>query len=233
MTPIASAERLSWQAGCLAAAVVLLSGCKDPPARPVATSDPDPAATTAPPFVPPAATSQPLESNRVEAADLHHVDPAEITAQARKIALGFDDHAVLVSITVREPSTGGTVDIAGSAGISYEFQWRYLDESKGLVEGGLVATARGGVFQLMELRSAPAFVGAKSDHPDPGPDPRCSARDAWKTAVAEGFPGATASIRYAAQAPGRAGQPYVWSFQVPGDDKVHRDVDGASCAARK
>ena len=222
-------ERLSLWAGCLAAAVVL-SGCKDRPAPPVDTPDPDP---TPAPFVPPAPSSQPIASNRIDLPDLHHADPADMTAQARKIALAFDPNAVLVSITVREPATSGTVDVGGSAGVSYEFQWKYLNEAQGAVEGGLVVTARAGVFQLMEMKNAPLFLGPKTDHPDPGPDPRCNMRDAWKAAVAAGLPATmSASIKYAAQAPGRAGQPYVWTFRVAGHEDQHRDIDGATCAVR-
>jgi hypothetical protein len=236
MSPTAHAERLSWQAGCIAAAV-LLSGCKDPPAPPADLSVLDPPAVE-PPAVsvapsaasvePPATSSRPRPSHHVDAPDLHHVDPAEIAAQARKIALDFEERAVLVSITVSEPMPGGTVDVAGSGGISYEYQWRYMDNTKGVVEGGLVATATTGIFQLREKKHAKLFVGARNDHPDPGPDPRCSLRDAWKAAVTAGLPAAAAvAVKYAAEPPGHAGQPYVWTFQAPGHDHV---IDGATCA---
>ena len=153
-----------------------------------------------------------------------------VAGQARKIALGWDEHAELVRITIPEVATGGTVDITGSNAIVFDFQWRYMDDSKGVVEGGLVATARVGMFQLREKKHAKLFVGTKADHPDPGPDPRCSLRDAWKAAVTAGLPaGGTVSVKYAAEPPGHAGLPYVWMFKAAGHEHM---IDGATCGAR-
>jgi hypothetical protein len=93
------------------------------------------------------------------------------------------------------------VDVTGTSGVTYDFQWGYLDKTqppgRDKVEGGLRISARGGRFQVMDVGHATMLWGPSSHRPDPAPDPRCSGRDAWKVAVGSGLPdNAVTSMRY-------------------------------------
>lgn len=171
----------------------------------------------------------------IHAADLTRVDPVELLPQAREIALGNDKHAVLTRIFATKGVTAGTVDVSGDSGVTFEFEWLYLDKSRppgsDKVENGLWISARRGRFSVMELHHAFALSRPKERRPDPAPAPRCSARDAWKAAVRSGVPAnAVASMRYepAAFPPGPG--PFAWTFRVEGHDELKREVDGTTCA---
>lgn len=227
--------------GALACVVGCSRASNDSPAS--GSPTPPPVATTyEAPRPPPPAAPKPNEEPRspfheglaIQAADPTHVDPVEMLQQARKIALGLDEHAVLTSISALKGMTAGTVDVTGDEGVTYQFEWLYFDKSRppgsDKVENGLWISARRGRFSVTELHRAIA-LSRPTYHPDPGPTPRCSARDAWMVAVRSGMPeNAVASMRYAAAFPGGPGQPYVWDFRVDGHDELRREINGATCA---
>lgn len=172
------------------------------------------------------------DGEAIQATDLAHVDPAALLPQARRIAIRIDEHATLTSIFTRTGVRGGTVDLTGDGRVTYEFEWLYLDKSRppgdDKVENGLWITAEHGLFSVMELHHASALSRPKALRSEPGPDPRCSGRDAWKAAAGNGVPeNAVASLRYA---PAFLGGPYVWDLRVEGHDDLRRYLDGATCA---
>lgn len=174
----------------------------------------------------------------VVAEDLTRVDPVEIIAQARKIAASEDENAILVSVYANHGVSAGTVDATGDDGVTFDFQWSYLDRAKppgaDKVEGGLWISARKGRFQIMRLSHATALMLQRERWPDPAPDPRCSARAAWKAALKSGVPeNAVASMRYGAEFPGGPGKPYVWTFRVDGHPELTREIHGVSCQVMK
>lgn len=158
----------------------------------------------------------------IQAADLKHVDPLDLLAQARRIATNRDPHAVLVEIAARDDVSAGTVDVTGR-GITYEFEWYYFDKSqppgKDTVDNKLEVFARGGRFSVREQGHAFTI----RDRTPPGQTPRCSGRNAWKAAVRSGMPeNAVASIRYDAVR-------QTWTFHVDGHPELKRVVNDATC----
>jgi hypothetical protein len=250
VTAFTARRRSRW---CEAAVAVVISAgaltsCRarrEPPAHdsddtPLCTPSPGGKPVADPPPVPPApAAAEPQspfhDGPPVRAGDPTRVDPVELLPQARKVALGFDEHAVLTEIFATKSVTAGTVDVTGDDGVTFRFEWLYFDKSRppgrDKVENGLSISARRGRFSVMELRRAPLLSRPRQHRPDPAPDPRCSARDAWKAAVRSGVPGnAVASMHYVGAFPGRPGLPHVWDFRVEGHDDLRRQVNGATCA---
>jgi hypothetical protein len=171
--------------------------------------------------------------------DMAHVDPADIYPQAKRMALAINGHAELeksiLAIVQNGGTTGGTVDLTGDQFISYDFDYSYLDPSappgKDLVQGRIGVTAN--------QRGLHVFPGETPAGPFPpfvsGPrDPKCSVREAWKTAVATGVPAdATASLRYSDNSAFDPRTSFVWSFTVAGHGEYRREIDGRTCALVK
>jgi hypothetical protein len=218
----------------------------DPRAPPVVDDAASDGASRSPADAAPSTADDAADVGHVASEDLyaitvpdpHHVDPVDLLSQARRIARAHEAHAALVSIYALEGVTAGTVDITSMNAVTYDFEWRYGDPSqppgKDDVQGGLWITAKNGRFDVMDLHHASAYAVSKNHRPDPGPDPRCSARDAWRAAVRSGVPdNAVARMRYEASFPGWAGQPYVWVFRVPAHEELRRDIDGMNCMLRR
>jgi hypothetical protein len=221
----------------LAACVLAWTGCT--PDRPDCTGTgearTDTSALPGPPHEPPIAapaSSEPIhlgpEEVALQAADLTRVDPQEIARQARAIALHEEPRAVLVGITAHGAVTAGTVDIKGGGSVLFDYQYRYFEKNRppgaDKVEGTLWVHA---VRSRFAVRHVPGAM-LLSVRPDPAPEPRCSARSAWKAVVQSGVPeNAVASLRYGER---RGGEPFLWSFDVEGHPELARQVDGATCA---
>jgi hypothetical protein len=203
---------------------------KTPPAEPAVPS-PSPAVPAAPPA--PSATEPPPPF-----PDMAHVDPADVYPEAKRMALAINGRAELeefMPIVQNGGIVGGTVDLTGDQCISYDFDYSYLDLSappgKDLVQGRIDIIADHSGLHVFpgETPAAPfpPFV--------PGPhDPKCSVREAWKTAVATGVPEeATASLRYADNSAFDPHTSFVWSFTVTGHGEYRREIDGRTCALVK
>ena len=165
--------------------------------------------------------------------DLTHVDPQAITPQARAVALRQDAHAVLIYISTSGTLDQGTLNLLGDGSVIYEFEFLYFDKSqppgRDKREGTIWVTARQDRLLMRRSLSIAADLHG-SLRSDPAPDPHCSLRKAWQTAVSLGVPAnAVVEARYAAAWPRGPGKPFVWSFQVDGHREFDREIDDRSC----
>lgn len=167
--------------------------------------------------------------------DPAHVDPGELVAQARTLALRADPHAVLISINIYPAITGGAVDVRPDSSWGYySFEYSYFDKSRPVgqdkIEGTIAVSGIGRRFRVGKTN-----IATRSHLPgfDPAgaPDPRCSMRKAWQAAVQSGVPGdAVAFLTYTAGSPRFSGPPFAWSVRIDGHPELRRAVDGSTCA---
>jgi len=180
-----------------------------------------------------APSAPPARGEPFEVADLGHVDPQELVAQARMIAVRIEPHAVLEAISVQGGQlTGGTIDLTGKNAITYMFEWIYLDKTRppgqDKVEGALWIEASGGRFVARPHSHAIQLLQALQRVSTPTPDPRCRVRDAWTAVVKSGVPAnAVPSLFYHKRSTEKL---FVWLFMVDGHPELSRRVDGATCA---
>jgi hypothetical protein len=196
--------------------------------------------STAPFPPPPSDSTRPLREDEVlfEAADPAHVDPGELVAQARTLALRTDPRAVLTQISITPAITGGVVDVRpGSSWGFYTFEYSYFDKSrpvgKDKIEGMITISGAGPRFRVTKT-SITMRLHIPGFDPAGAPDPRCSMRSAWQAAVKSGVPSAAvASVTYVEAWPPGSGKPFVWSFRVDGHNELNREIHGATCAVVK
>jgi hypothetical protein len=196
--------------------------------------------STAPSLSPPSDSARPLGEGEVlfETADPAHVDPGELVAQARALALRADPHAVLTAISINPAITGGVVDVRpGSSWGFYTFEYSYFDKSKPVgkdkIEGMITISGAGPRFRVTRT-SVTMRLHVPGFDPAGAPDPHCTLKSAWKAAVASGVPdSAVASVSYGEAWAGRTNRPFVWSFRVDGHQDLNREIHGATCAVVK
>jgi hypothetical protein len=168
-------------------------------------------------------------------ADAAHVQPDELIAQARPLALQVDRHAILTSISVGRPISGGTVDLSAysSQYVVFRFEYQYLDKTRPVgqdkIEGMVDVRAESEHLTTRRDNSAPSFI-MRLPEAVPPPDPRCSLRHAWQAAVKSGVPeNALATVHYAEAWQFNLG-PTAWTFHVDGHRELERRIHGATCA---
>ncbi|MFO0589489.1 MAG: hypothetical protein U0441_18270 [Polyangiaceae bacterium] len=207
---------------------------------------------TSPPFrdpsmpipVPPAKTYAPEPSigfagdlewvRPVEAADMSHVDIADLCSQARPIAEKLQPGAQFVNI-VSFDITSGVADLKGASRVLCEFEFAGTDPTqppgKDSVEYKIDVEAKAGVL-TGRRRKWPAstlkhFGGAIEF-------PTCSSAKMWATAVSSGVPAnAVATIHFYNNKVFSPKSPAVWSVRVDGHDEYRREIDGKTCAMVK
>ena len=142
----------------------------------------------------------------VTAPDLGRVDGMEALRQATQLARSIDPRAKLTSMSLTE-----TVD--GVVGFRADDKSRFSANYSG-PNGGLLVTSWGDLLAAQSWSSEPAL-----------PEPSCSARSAYRAAIASGVPrGTAANLHY-----GWAGKPH-WTFSALGRGDQRRTIDGRNCA---
>ena len=189
---------------------------------------------------PPSESARPLREDEVmfEAADPTHVDPGELVAQARALALRSEPHVVLTQISLNPAITGGVVDVRpGTSWGFYTFEYSYFDKSrpvgKDKIDGMITISGAGLRFRVTKTNVTMRLHIPGFD-PAGALDPRCSLQKAWQAAVKSGVPSdAVASASYVEAWPPGRGKPFVWSFRVDGHNDLNREIHGQTCAVVK
>ena len=108
--------------------------------------------------------------------DATRVDAQAILPAVEKIARGTDGRAGLTMIMAGAITRDGTSDISAGGQISYEF-----------------VSTTSMVSVIVKKKVAIVMKGNPQANPTVLPEPRCSVKAAWKTAVAAGFPASPGS----------------------------------------
>lgn len=142
----------------------------------------------------------------VTAPNPGRVDGMEALRQATQLARSIDPGAKLTSVSLSQ-----TVD--GVVGFRAEDKATFSADYSG-PKGGLLVTPFAGLLAAQSWSARPAL-----------PEPSCSARSAYRAAIASGVPaGVTANLTY-----GFAGKPH-WMFSALGRGDQRRTIDGRTCA---
>jgi len=195
-------------------------------ATPLRTATPTAEASAAStcPTPPPLGIDTRLEP--LQTADVHAVDPQALFPAAKRVAMSLDPDAELQSITAQR-TRGGTVDLSGTGQIAYRFEYVRNPGTDARELGSVDVTA--GCWGLFAKRDRFARIYRHNQY-DPVPDPRCSAKSAWRAAVASGIPEDTVTdIAYRDDDIMVRGSPSVWSFTVPEQPSLDRKVLGTTC----
>ncbi len=219
--------------------VLAVSGCKE---RTPAPADEEGGAllspsTPMPPSPEPDFPEAPARPDDLlfDVADVAHVDPLELLAQARAVARRANDRAMFTGLTVYPALSGGTVDFNSrpSPTITYGFEFLYFDKSKPAgkdkIQGTIRISASGKHFTVSQIPYAQQLStrDAKAGLVE---EPRCGAQKAWQAAVNSGMPDtAVAIVSYKKAWLSGLDLPSVWVFRVEGHDEMSREIDGATC----
>jgi len=143
--------------------------------------------------------------------DPAHVDAQAILPAVLKIAKNVDSRAVLAVINAGDVTKDGTSDLTGDHMMSYSFS----------IPGGTISVTLRKKLAVI-TRTPPLSYSAST------PEPRCSMRAAWKTAVGGGMPAsASANFTYS-NAPSMGGA--IWMISYGTKSYI---VDGQTCALKK
>src|SRR5262249_19052810 len=117
--------------------------------------------------------------------------------------------------------------LTSDAYVLFDYEYLYVDKShppaEDKKEGRLWIKASNKRFTVIQLDHAVHLGSPEPWRPDPGPDPKCSARDAWKAAVKSGMAeDAKVLLAYHAERPEGPGKPYLWTFRVEGHPELER-----------
>jgi len=202
-----------------------------------------PAPDPGPTFSRPGASARRLEvppgadtAVTVEVADPEHVDVLEVYPQARALALRLQPEARLVSIIAFQVRRG-TVDLTRDGRVSVEFDFKGLDAAK---PPGEDKVERKVTVEIKGNRAAARMRPSATRLEDHGflsgalPDPMCTTKKAWSTAVASGVPDdAVGTMHYYNNRTFSPASPAVWSLRVDGHDELRREIDGRTGALVK
>lgn len=147
-------------------------------------------------------------------------EPTDLLPLAKTAALAWDRYAVLVELQAEPIVAGGIAKTdASRVTITFGIPSGKLGPGARVDARRLVVSFRNETPETRERAEPGTAVGLA--------DPGCSAREAWRAAVAAGVP-SSAAIRLTYAQSERHGRP-VWRVEAPDDPKLNRTIDGQRC----